>query len=76
MQREGYQELGPIQLFITLHFVRYYMSTRGLAFSFVYYADPDLWAGICAYADMVRLPEADFSVGGPEVRRLRPRLAA
>ena len=63
MQREGYQELGPIQLFITLHFVRYYLSTRGLAFSFVYYADPDLWADICAYADMVRLAEADFSVG-------------
>ena len=64
MQREGYQELGPIQLFITLHFVRYYLSTRGLAFSFVYYADPDLWADICAYGDMVRLPDADFSVGG------------
>jgi hypothetical protein len=63
MQREGYQELGPVQLFITLHFVRYYLSTRGLAFSFVYYADPDLWAGICAYGDMVRLPEADFAVG-------------
>jgi hypothetical protein len=64
MQREGYQELGPIQLFITLHFVRYYMSTRRLAFSFVYYADPDLWADLCAYSDFVRLPDADFSVGG------------
>ena len=64
MQREGYQELGPVQLFITLHFVKYYLSTRGLAFSFVYYADPDLWADICAYADMVRLSDADFSVGG------------
>ena len=62
MQREGYQELGPVQLFITLHFVRYYLSTRGLAFSFVYYADPDLWADICAYGDMMRLSEADFSV--------------
>ena len=64
MQREGYQELGPIQLFITLHFVRYYLATRGLAFSFVYYADPDLWADICAYSDFVRLPDADFSVEG------------
>jgi hypothetical protein len=64
MQREDYQELGPIQLFITLHFVRYYLSTRGLAFSFVYYADPDLWADICAYADMIRVPDADFWVGG------------
>jgi AAA ATPase domain len=64
MQREGYQALGPIQLFITLHFVRYYLSTRALAFSFVYYADPDLWADICAYGDMARLSDADFSVGG------------
>ena len=63
MQREGYQELGPVQLFITLHFVRYYLATRRLAFSFVYYADPDLWADICAYSDMVRLAEADFTVG-------------
>ena len=64
MQREGYQELGPIQLFITLYFVRYYLATRGLAFSFVYYADPDLWADICAYSDFVRLSNADFSIEG------------
>ena len=63
MQREGYQDLGPVQLFITLHFVRYYLSTSGLAYSFVYYADPDLWADICAYADLARLAGADFTVG-------------
>ena len=33
MQREGYLELGPVQLFIAVQFVRYYLSTRGLAFS-------------------------------------------
>lgn len=64
MQSEAYQELGPVQLFITLHFVRYYMSTPRLAYSFVYYADPDLWAGICAYADVSRLAAADFSTDG------------
>ena len=66
MQRDGYQELGPVQMFITLHFVRYYLSTPGLAYSFVYYSDPDLWADICAYADVARLAQADFAVGGRE----------
>jgi hypothetical protein len=63
MQTEGYQELGPVQLFIMLYFVGYYLSTQRLAHSFVYYADPDQWANICAYSDMQRLPEADFDVG-------------
>ncbi|HEY5877691.1 MAG TPA: AAA family ATPase [Nakamurella sp.] len=62
MQTDGYQELGPVQLFIMLYFVGYYLSTLRLAHSFVYYADPDLWAQICAYSDMQRLPEADFEV--------------
>jgi hypothetical protein len=66
MQRDDYQDLGPVQLFITLHFVRYYLSTPGLAYSFVYYADPDLWADICAYGDLARLPRGDFRVGHRE----------
>jgi hypothetical protein len=64
MQRDRYQELGAVQMFITLHFVRYYLSTPNLAYSFVYYADADLWAEICAYADVTRIPDADFTVGG------------
>jgi hypothetical protein len=64
MRRDGYQDLGPVQLFITLCFVRYYLSTRRLAYSFVYYADPGLWADICAYADVHRLAEADFTMDG------------
>jgi hypothetical protein len=64
MQRDRYQELGPVQLFITLQFVRYYLSTPRLAASFVYYADPDLWADICAYADLSRLETADFDIAG------------
>ncbi len=63
MQRDDYQDLGPVQLFITLHFVRYYLSTPGLACSFVYYADPDLWADICSYGDLARLPDGDYRVG-------------
>ncbi len=66
MQRDDYQDLGPVQLFIILHFTRYYLSTPGLAHSFVYYGDPDLWADICAYADLTRLPDGDFHVGPRE----------
>jgi hypothetical protein len=64
MQRDRYQEQGPVQLFIILHFTRYYLSTPRLAASFVYYADPELWADICAYADLSRLDAADFEIGG------------
>lgn len=61
---DGYQDLGPVQLFITLQLVRAYMATPGLAQSYVYYADPELWASICAYSDMQRIAAADFTVGG------------
>ncbi|MFP5415687.1 MAG: ATP-binding protein [Actinomycetes bacterium] len=63
MTADGYQEFGPIQMFITLHFGRTYLATRGLAQSYVYYADPELWASVCAYYDMHRIRAADFSVG-------------
>jgi len=36
---DGYQDQGPVQLFITLQFVRFYLSTARLAVSFVSYAD-------------------------------------
>lgn len=64
MQADGYQDLGPVQMFITLHFVRYYLSTPRLAQSFVYYAEPELWGGIAAYADVPRVTDGDFQVGG------------
>ncbi len=64
MTADGYQDLGPVQLFITLHFVRAYMAIPALAQSYVYYADPDAWAPICAYSDMQRIAAADFTVGG------------
>ena len=63
MAKDGYQDLGPVQMFLTLHFGRTYLATRSLAQSYLYYADPQLWAGVCAYYDMQRLPAADFVVG-------------
>lgn len=61
---DGYQNHGPVQLFITLQFVRFYLSTPRLAVSFVAYADPALWAPVCAYADVHPVPGDGFLVGG------------
>jgi hypothetical protein len=36
----------------------------GLAFTFFPTADPDFWAPAFAYFDLMRLPQADFEVGG------------
>src|SRR5581483_2820106 len=36
----------------------------GLAFSFVPCSEPDFWTAVFTYADLHRLAEADFSVGG------------
>jgi hypothetical protein len=43
--------------------VRYYFNPL-LTFSMIPCADPDFWAPLFAYADLQRLPEADFEVGG------------
>lgn len=61
---DGYQDQGPVQLFITLQFVRFYLATARLAVSFVCYADPDVWAPVCAYADVHAVPGAGYLVGG------------
>ncbi len=64
MAADGYQAVSPVQTLITLQLVRYYLTTPALAFSFLPCADPGFWADAFAYADLARLPEADFEVGG------------
>jgi hypothetical protein len=46
------------------HLVRGFLSTPGLAYTFLPVADPQYWAGAGAYIDLRRLPGADFTVGG------------
>lgn len=64
IDREVYQEMSPVQSRIFLVCLQYYLTTPGLVFSFFTCADPDFWLPIFTYADLTRLPEADFTVGG------------
>ncbi len=60
----GYQDMTPVCAAISLHLVRGYLTAPGLAVTLHAYADPDFWAAACAYIDLTRVPEADFTVGG------------
>lgn len=64
MARDTYQAVSPGQSLIFVNAVRHYLTTPGLAFTFFPCAEPDFWAPVFAYADLHRLPEADFEVGG------------
>jgi hypothetical protein len=64
MAHDCYQDVSPTQSLIFINMVRHYLTTPGLAFTFIPCTQPDFWAPMFAYADLVRLPEADFEVGG------------
>ncbi|HLA42890.1 MAG TPA: hypothetical protein VJZ27_05615, partial [Aggregatilineales bacterium] len=63
MAEDSYQAVSPIQSLIFVNVVRHYLSTPGLAFTFFPCADSEFWQDIFAYADLARLPTADFQVG-------------
>ena len=63
MARDTYQDVSPTQSLIFINFVQHHRLTPKLAFTFFCCAEPDVWAAMFAYADLTRLPEADFEVG-------------
>jgi hypothetical protein len=63
MAEETYQSVSSVQSLIFLAVVRYYLTMPRLAFTFFPCASPDFWAPMLGYANLVRLPEADFLVG-------------
>jgi hypothetical protein len=63
MARSAYQAVSPIQSLIFVNAVQRYLATPGLAYTFFACADPEFWSPMAAYADLARLPEADFEVG-------------
>ena len=64
MARDTYQTVSPTQSLIFINFVQHHRTTAAPAFTFLACADPDYWAAMFAYADLARIPEADFEVGG------------
>jgi hypothetical protein len=64
MAGDTYQQVSPTQSLIFIKFVQHHHNAAGPAFTFYVCAEPDFWAAMFAYADLARLPEADFEVGG------------
>jgi hypothetical protein len=67
-----YHDISAIQSLTFSNAERHYLATPGLAWSLLPLADPDFWAPMCAYADLTRLPEADFEVGQAALRGAWP----
>jgi hypothetical protein len=64
MAEDTYQGISPTQSLIFIQVAKYYLTTPGLAFTFFPCADPDFWAAILSYAELIRIPAADFEVSG------------
>ncbi len=64
MARDGYQDVSSTQSLVLLKIAQHYLTTADLAFTFFPCADAAFWAPFCAYAELTRLPEADYEVGG------------
>jgi hypothetical protein len=64
MDGDAYQGISPIQSLIFIQVAKHYLTTPGLAFTFFPCADPDFWSAILSYAELTRMPDSDFEVGG------------
>ncbi len=64
MARDTYQSVSPTQTLIFINLIHYYRTTPGLAFTFLPCADPDFWREMLTYADLTRLPKAEFELDG------------
>lgn len=63
MARDSYQGVSSTQSLIFVNMVQHYLTTPGLAFTFLPCANPDFWSPVLNYADLSRLKEAEFTVG-------------
>ena len=61
---ESYQDVSAVQSLIFINMVLHYLVTPGLAYTLLPCADPDFWTPVFAYADLARLPAADFTCDG------------
>ncbi len=63
MAKGTYHSVSPVQSLIVVNTIRHYMTTPGLGYSFFPVRDPEHWLPAFTYAEMVRVPQADFSIG-------------
>ncbi len=63
MSADAYQAVSPAQSLIFVHTVRHYLTTPALACTFLPCARPSDWQIVLGFADLGRLPDADFRVG-------------
>jgi hypothetical protein len=59
-----YQDVSPVQSMLFVQIIRHYFTTQNLAFSFLPCAQAEFWLPVFTYAELNRLPDADFTVGG------------
>jgi hypothetical protein len=64
LEDDTYQQVGGVQTFLAVRLSRTYLTSPGLAWTFLAFADPDFWAEGCAYLDYRRIGAADFTVAG------------
>lgn len=64
LAHDTYQAVSLVQSRIFLAMVQHYLTTPGLAYTFLPCADPEFWSQIFAYADLQRLTAADYTIGG------------
>ena len=63
MDGEGYQSVSATQSLAFLKIAQHYLTTPGLAFTFLPVAQPEFWAPFFAYIDLFTVPEADYPAG-------------
>lgn len=61
---DTYQEVSLVQSRIFLTMVQHYLTTPGLAYTFVPCREPEFWTAVFAYADLQRLVEVNYTIGG------------
>ncbi len=61
---DTYQGVSTVQGHLFILMVQHYLTTPGLAFTFLPCRQPDFWQPVLTYADLTRLPQADFTLEG------------
>lgn len=65
MSRETYQDVSPTQSLLFLSGIQQFRNTPNTAFTFLTCAQPDRWATLFGYADLIRIPDIHVETHQP-----------